>query len=212
MRLPLVTVCSLLALALISPEASAKFMGFPKGFSADVVQKSPEDPGKTSTYKIFVQGNQARIEGLKGSKAAIITDFKEAKTTWVLDQKREYFPLEYQFEDEAFSPCAAADRMKKEMQEDGETMNISCKKAGSATVNGRKAEKYQTKVEGRVFVTTYFDPELRIVIKRESPEEIEEFKNIKVGAQNAKMFKVPSGYRKLTDKDFEARSQSIGGK
>lgn len=87
-------------------------------------------------------------------------------------------------------------------------------KQGSETVNGRSTEKWrctgQTMVpegETAADTTVWYDPELKFAIKSvDDNGEAFEVRDVKVGAQDALMFKIPAGYKKF---DMNAMMQQM---
>jgi hypothetical protein len=68
--------------------------------------------------------------------------------------------------------------------------------------NGRQTEKWSmqiTRADGQQMTSyQWYDPELKIAIREEMQGGfVRELKNIKVGKQDAKLFKVPSGYKQV---------------
>jgi len=103
-------------------------------------------------------------------------------------------------------------KIQAEMKQGGVDPNqvpMTCRKTGSVTLNGRPAEKYETHMKGEEpgqGLTAYFDPELRIVVKREGQDDEYEISHIKVGGVSEGMLQVPAGYAKMTEEQFLKRS------
>ena len=75
--------------------------------------------------------------------------------------------------------------------------DVTCKKVGTETVNGRSCDKWEaTKKDGQKD-TFWIDQKLRFPIKTQTGNVTTEFTNIKEGAPDPALFKVPAGYRKL---------------
>jgi len=73
---------------------------------------------------------------------------------------------------------------------------------GTEKMNGRKTEKWvmqMTRSDGQQMVSTqWYDPELKISIREEMQGGfIRELRDIKTGKQDRKLFKVPTGYKKV---------------
>lgn len=85
---------------------------------------------------------------------------------------------------------------------------------GSETIDGRAAEKWRctgelTPVEGRpsADATTWYDRELAFEIRIERDGgEVFEVRNVSVGRQDASLFEVPDGFRKV---DMQALMQQM---
>ncbi len=88
------------------------------------------------------------------------------------------------------------------------------KKLGNETLNGRKVEKWrctgQTSTPGDEApsdATTWYDRELMLEIKiAEDNGNIFEIRDVKIGRQDASMFKIPDGYQKF---DMNAMMQQM---
>jgi hypothetical protein len=90
------------------------------------------------------------------------------------------------------NPCALLPRVSKD---------ASCQKIGAESVNGREAEKWQaTQKRGGRTITecAWADSEWHIAIKwTTSDQSTGQLENIRVGAQPANLFALPSDYRKM---------------
>lgn len=179
--------------------ADKNFAGFPKPWVAT------ETAGSGETVHIAGQGTMARAMG-EGRKAYVLSDLKQRKAYVIFDDGKAYYEVQRSADDggdlaDRLDPCRVQKKLAKEAP------GLTCAKAGTVTLNGRKADKYVTRMqESDETLTTYFDPELRVVVKQEGGDEDEAFemKNIKVGPPPG-AFAVPAGYRKLTDKEYTAR-------
>ena len=76
--------------------------------------------------------------------------------------------------------------------------NVSCKKVGTETVNGRSCDKWESTDKAGNKETLWIDQKLHFPIKSQTAGGMTtEFTNIKEGAQDPALFKVPAGYRKF---------------
>jgi len=76
--------------------------------------------------------------------------------------------------------------------------NVSCKKVGTETVNGRSCDKWESTDKTGNKETLWIDQKLHFPIKSQTAGGMTtEFTNIKEGAQDPALFKVPAGYRKF---------------
>ena len=74
----------------------------------------------------------------------------------------------------------------------------SCKKVGTETVNGRSCDKWEATDKTGNKETLWIDQTLHFPIKSQTAGGMTtEFTNIKEGAQDPALFKVPAGYRKF---------------
>lgn len=85
----------------------------------------------------------------------------------------------------------------REFYPDGTVTELTLQ--GNETINGRATEKWQmqmTRADGQSMSSTqWYDPELKIAIREEMQGGyIRELRNIKVGAQDKKLFEIPTEY------------------
>jgi outer membrane lipoprotein-sorting protein len=96
-----------------------------------------------------------------------------------------------------------AQRMPKFQNFNGDPCSVSseqgatCKKLGTETVNGRPCDKWEVTDKSGKKETLWIDQKLHFPIKSTDGQVTTEFTNIKEGAQDAALFKVPPGYRKF---------------
>jgi outer membrane lipoprotein-sorting protein len=80
----------------------------------------------------------------------------------------------------------------------GKQAGVTCKKAGTETVNGRACDKWVTTEKNGHTSTAWVDQKLYFPIKVISSEGTTmDLTNIKEGAQAASTFEVPAGYKKM---------------
>ena len=87
----------------------------------------------------------------------------------------------------------------REFFSDGTAIEMSLLE--NETLNGRKAEKWRMQVMAangrREQFLQWYDPEIKIVIREEhSDGYVRELRDIKVGKQSSKLFRVPKGYER----------------
>ena len=113
-----------------------------------------------------------------------ITNYDTKITDIILRDKYEYMehPTEYAFN--AQNPCA-------------KRPDLTCKRIGKATANGRECEKWDTvDTKGRPG-SVCIDRELRFPISVHNGNGINfEYINIKAGPQPPSLFEIPPGYTK----------------
>lgn len=173
------------------------FAGFPKPFTAT------QSKSDGSTFTMSFQGTKVRAVG-KGRAAALgtmISDVKDGTATMVLDDSKEYYSYKGEVDRSFFDPCAA----QKQALAQG-AAGMTCKKEGSAVVNGRKTDKYVTSMPGAdQTLESFFDPELKVVVKQRTPDGgTQELKDIKVGAVSGS-FDAPKGYAKISQEQYNAK-------
>jgi outer membrane lipoprotein-sorting protein len=78
------------------------------------------------------------------------------------------------------------------------TEGATCKKLGTETISGRTCDKWEMAEKNGEKETLWIDQKLHFPIKTVSDKGMTtEFTNIKEGAQDAALFKVPPGFRKF---------------
>ena len=79
----------------------------------------------------------------------------------------------------------------------------TCNKVGSEVVNGRSCDKYEITDKNGVKSTAWVDQRLHFPVKGVQADGTQtEFTNIKEGAQDASLFKVPPGYKPFDPSAF----------
>jgi hypothetical protein len=138
---------------------------------------------------------QQRQAGPFGGKMTMLMD-AEAKMAYMLMPEQQMymeFPMNQdhpmlqrmpKWQDLKGDPCAGRE-------------DVSCKKVGTETVNGRSCDKWEaTKKDGQKDIF-WIDQKLRFPIKSQTGNVTTEFTNIKEGAPDPALFKVPAGYHKF---------------
>jgi hypothetical protein len=170
-------------------------------FSADMqissMQANPAN--RDMSGKMYVDQHAMRMdmEGEGPREAIIITTFATNTVAILMPQQHLY--MEHKAGENPMrrgpntedvhpydpkNPCSA---------EPGTT----CKNLGTETVNGRSADHWQiTHKDGRVS-EVWIDNQLHFPIKTVSEGSIWQLSNIKEGPQDASLFQIPSGYRKM---------------
>lgn len=178
--------------ALAQPKAAA---GCGKPFTARAVEDN-------QPFDIACQGPVARLSGPQG---LMFMDLRpRGKIVTVLESTREYHEITPDQDDEdlILAPCRDYRKAVKE------TPGLTCRKTGTALVNGRNTEKWETRGPDFETVVEYFDTELNIAIKMTKGDRTHwELRDVKVGAVNGPM-SPPAGYRKLTDEQYAERITS----
>lgn len=179
---------------------------FAQEFSADFVNTSKDHRSNSGPSRIYVGKDKMRIEtqdrGQMGPGAAIM-DFPNAKTIILLPQQKMYMEsMPHMMQehrmwfrpDNADNACPQYESMIKKANPND---NVTCRKIGPDVVNGRPAIKYAgTSKNGSGYV--WVDRQLRFVTKwQDDKGNSGELQNIKVGAQDASLFQIPSDYHKF---------------
>jgi hypothetical protein len=73
----------------------------------------------------------------------------------------------------------------------------TCKKLETETVNDRSCDKWEITEKSGKTETLWMDQKLHFPIKSVVGDITTQYTNIKEGAQDASLFKIPDGYRKM---------------
>lgn len=189
---------------------------FAQEFSADFVPIGKDRSG-SGPSKIFVGKDKMRIEtnepGEFGMGAAIM-DFVNQKTIILLPQQKMYMEsmpqMKMQEKNMWFRPTDpnnACPQYVSLVKKHNPNENVTCRKVGEDTVNGRATIKYAgTSNKGSGFV--WVDPKLRFVIKwLDDKGDGTELRNIQEGAQDASLFEVPPDFHKFDMQQMMRRRQ-----
>ncbi len=176
----------------------------PQPFSADMSSTSAND-NVNMKAKVFISLPKMRFDmsdpaprqnGPFGGKMNMIVD-GDSNTAYMLmpeaqmymefvaDPKNPMMQRMPNLQDFKNDPCAAR-------------QNASCKKVGTETVNGRSCDKWEATDKTGNKETLWIDQTLHFPIKSQTAGGMTtEFTNIKEGAQDPALFKVPAEYRKF---------------
>ncbi|MEI8175992.1 MAG: hypothetical protein WCG78_03910 [Candidatus Omnitrophota bacterium] len=167
-------------------------------FSADMVCASREG---NFSGKICVAENKVRSE-MMGMVSIVRLD---KKVTWVM------MPGQKMYMEQPISPMMVAGASEKMPGE------IERKFLGNETIDGRNAAKYRIEAEtGGVqqAILQWSDTATSVPLKvsAEDGSWSVEYKNLKVGPQDAAVFELPEGYSKFAMPDMNGVASMFGGK
>lgn len=150
-------------------------------FSADIVMSQQ---GKAITGKIFLSGDKSRIE----MQQMVIITRGDKKLSWML------MPEQKMYMENQIKPGSVP--VEKDPAQVEKTM------IGKETIEGRAAKKYKvTFANGKEKFSAYqwFLDENGFPVKTAALDGswLNEFKNIKTGAQPAGLFELPEGFKKF---------------
>ncbi len=187
---------------------------FAQEFSADFVNTG-KDKGDRTPSKIYVGQHKMRIEtNDRGENSgAAIMDFANQKMVILVPQQKMYMDSmprmmqERQMWFRPEDPNNACPQYESLVKKYSPNENVTCRKVGEDTVNGRPAIKYAgTSNKGSGFV--WVDPKLRFVLKwQDDKGGGGELRNIQEGTQAASLFEVPSDYHKFDMQQMMRRRQ-----
>ncbi|HEX7285549.1 MAG TPA: DUF4412 domain-containing protein [Candidatus Angelobacter sp.] len=193
-------VCILALLGMMPAAAQA-----PQPFSADFSGTSGN--GNFSMKgKFFVSLPKMRMDmadsgqrqggGMFGGKMSMIVDGDKKTTTMLMTEQQMYMEFSQdakspmnqnmpRFQDLKGDPCAGRE-------------DVTCKKVGTESINGRSCDKWEATKKSGEKDTFWIDQKLHFPIKSQlAGGMVMEFTNIKEGAQDAALFKVPADYQKF---------------
>jgi len=75
--------------------------------------------------------------------------------------------------------------------------DVTCKKLGTESINGRTCDKWEVTPKTGKPETFWIDQKLHFPIKMINGDITTQYTNIKEGPQDASLFKVPAGYQKF---------------
>ncbi|HZI55280.1 MAG TPA: DUF4412 domain-containing protein [Verrucomicrobiae bacterium] len=183
---------------------SSAFAQTPQPFSADMSTTSANGNANVKG-KFFLSLPKMRVDitdtgqqrqaGPFGGKMTMLMD-AEAKMAYMLMPEQQMymeFPMTQdhpmlqqmpKWQDLKGDPCAGR-------------QDVTCKKVGTEPVNGRSCDKWEaTKKDGQKDIF-WIDQKLHFPIKSQTGHVTTEFTNIKEGAPDPALFKVPAGYQKF---------------
>jgi hypothetical protein len=187
----------MIACALLIFAAAAALAQTPQPFSSDFTTTMPN--GNTATGKWFFSPPKMRIDitsmGNSDNHMNVIMDTSTQTTYMLMPQQQMY--IETHGNSGQGAPALNSLRQLGSGDPCAAQSNLTCKKLGTETVNGRSCDKWEgtDKNSGKATIL-WIDQKLHFPIKAQEPNGIEvNFTNIKEGAPDASLFKVPDGYR-----------------
>jgi hypothetical protein len=180
-------------------------MPTPPQFSADIAVSSPE--GQAIKGKMFFDKGKVRMDmNSQRGEMSTITD-SATQTTYVLMHEQKMY-----METQVGGPGGRRRGPKmpdiKAMSENpcASEKDVTCKKVGTETMNGRSCDKWEfTAKDAKQNRTVWIDQKTHVPIKSVGADGTFEFSNFKEGPQDAKNFEVPKDYQKF---DMGAMRQS----
>jgi outer membrane lipoprotein-sorting protein len=170
----------------------------PQPFSSDMSVTTKT--GEKMPGKFYFSPPKLRMDmSSRGHEVAIITDGKTQTSDIIMPEQHMYMethagqanPMmpnlpKFDTSIDPSNPCAARP-------------DVTCKKLGTESVNGRTCDKWEfTDKKTNATTTTWIDQKLVFPIKTvNSDGATVEFSNIKEGPPAASLFEIPAGYRKL---------------
>lgn len=181
----------------LAVSSARAWQAMPQPFSADMVTNVAK--GEQATGKFYFSPPKTRMDmNARGRDVTVISDSKTQIGYILMPQQHMYMeshgsqssPMapripEVDTNFDPNNPCASRP-------------DVTCKKSGTETVNGRVCDKWEFTNKNGATTTSWIDQKLHFPIKTRNADGASvEFSNIKEGAQTASLFEVPAGYRKL---------------
>lgn len=184
------TVCALLLVSVASVWAQR-----PQPFSADIAISAPK--GENITGKIYMNLPKSRWDmTTHGQNVSMITDGSTQTSYMVMHQQRMYMEIHGNQSNPMTQRMPKVDTNFDPQNPCGK--DVTCKKVGTETINGRVCDKWVTTQKDGKTSTAWIDQKLFFPIKTVSDDgRTMELSNIKEGASPASTFAVPDGYRKM---------------
>jgi hypothetical protein len=161
-------------------------------FSADLVQTRG---GETSQGKFFLKGDKHRTEITEaGQSSVMIMDVPNKKSYMLNPKDKTYMDLSAMGMGAGQTQAQSEEELKKL----GEWKN-----AGTETVNGYECEKkifvYKDKSMGEMthWISKKLHYPIKMFYQSRGMTMITEYKNIKEGGVDDKLFQIPPGYQKM---------------
>ncbi len=194
-RILLLTAVLLLALSIVAqvPHLTP--------FSADMeissMQAGPANRDMSGKLYVSPQAMRMDMEGEGPRQAIIITTFATKTTDILMPQQHMYMEHKAGENPMHRGPNTADVHPYDPKNPCATDPGTTCKDLGSETVNGRTAEHWQVTHKDGAVSDLWIDDQLHFPIKTVTEGTIWQLKNIKEGPQEASLFQVPSGYRKM---------------
>ena len=195
------TMCALLLVCVASARAQR-----PQPFSADVAISSAK--GENITGKIYVTMPKMRWDmTTHGQSTSRITDSSTQTTYIIMHQQHMYMEMHANQDNPLARNLPKPDAPFDPQNPCGKDM--TCKKVGTETVNGRVCDKWVFTPKDGKTNTVWVDQKLFYAIKTlNSDGHGMELSNVKEGASPASTFEVPAGYRKMDMGGMMGRPQN----
>ncbi|HWF06634.1 MAG TPA: DUF4412 domain-containing protein [Candidatus Angelobacter sp.] len=204
MKQNLMVRVALCALLFVAVPAFAFQMPVP--FSADMVIKASHG-SLNMTGKIYLampkmrmdmsSANEAKSSPMGGKISMIIDQTTKTADMLMLDQHMYMeFPV-----DKGNPMTQSLPKVQDFLNSGGDPCTghegATCKKVGTESIDGRSCDKWEMTEKGGKVETFWMDQKLHFPIKLISGDVTAVYTNIKEGPQDASLFNIPAGFKKL---------------
>jgi len=170
----------------------------PQPFSADMTV-TPGKGGESMAGKVYFSVPKTRMDmTAHGQNISVISNGAAQTSYVIMHQQHMYMEMHANQANPMTRNMPKFDSSFDPQNPCGKQADVTCKKAGTETVNGRVCDKWVTTDKNGKTSTAWVDQKLYFPIKVLSAEgSTMELSNVKEGAQPASTFEVPAGYRKM---------------
>jgi outer membrane lipoprotein-sorting protein len=188
-------ICSLLVL-IVSPIFAVQGSQ-PQPFSGDIAVSSPK--GENVTGKIFFALPKMRWDmNAHGQNVSMITNGTTQTTYMIMHDQHMYMEMHTNQSNPMTRNMPKIDSSFDPNNPCGKQTDVTCKKVGTETVNGRVCDKWVTTDKNGKITTAWIDQKLYFPVRSQSSDgSTMNLTNIKEGAPAASTFEVPAGYQKM---------------
>ena len=188
-----------IVLVLMAAQVFAVQAPQPKPFSADMTMSTPK--GENMTGKVYYSLPKMRWDmNTHGQNISMITDGSSQTSYMIMHQQHMYMEMHAnQVNPMARNAPKLQDYASFDPQNPcGKMADVTCKKAGTETVNGRACDKWVTTDKNGRVTTAWIDQKLYFPIKSVTSDGTTmDMTNVKEGAPPASTFELPAGYTKM---------------
>ena len=140
---------------------------------------------------------QTKSSGPMGGKMSVIVGATAKKMYMVMTEQHMYM----EFSTDQNSPMTQRMPNIQDMLKSGDMCagheGATCKKVGTESISGRTCDKWEMTEKSGKTETFWMDQKLHFPIKVIAGDITTVYTNIKEGAQDASLFKVPAGFQKF---------------
>ena len=177
---------------------SSAWAQMPQPFSADMTI-TPK-AGEKMTGKIYFSPPKNRMDmNSKSGPVSTITDGSTKTSYTIIHNQKMYMEMHLDQLASQMGPMARGPKAPASFDPNHPCgAEMTCKKVGTETVNGRLCDKWVMTDKHGATTTAWIDQKLFYPIKTQtSSGETFELTNVKEGRQDDSLFQPPAGYRKM---------------
>ncbi len=170
----------------------------PQPFSADMTINTAKS-GESVSGKIYSSLPKMRMDmNTHGQNVSMIVNSSTQTTYMLMHQQHMYMEMQANQMNPMARNMPKIDTSFDPQNPCGKESGMTCKKAGTETVNGRVCDKWVTTDKNGKVSTAWVDQKLFFPIKTLAADGSSmELSNVKEGAPPASTFDIPAGYQKM---------------